>query len=239
MDTYPHIYLLAPEQEMDLGRSSRSPTSLTFSLALNSECQASGGTLPDFHRLNKGLLSGTYQSNTGHLWALLCDKVRHSRGLDAAEPRLPQLSEPSMVDRHLQSALFQSYVREDECKKGHHSDHRTFLWLTEFWMTFILFYLCICILSGVIFLKKNNKTERRLPTPSSVPWTPRGCLRRLSPLSCLAPQDKFDPFVPHFHFLHHAFCCLSLLPASTWHLHFLRSDSATTTCVCILFPLQE
>lgn len=173
MDTDPDIYLLAPEQEMDLGRSSRSPTSFTFCLALNSECQASGGTLPGFHRLNKGLLCGTYRRNTGHLWALLCATVRCARGLDTAEARPPQLSELSTVDRHLQSALVQSYVREDECKKGHHSVRRTFLWLREFWMTFILFCLCICILSGVTFFKENNKTERRLPTPSSVPWTPR------------------------------------------------------------------
>lgn len=93
------------------------------------------------------------------------------------------------------------------------------------------------------FLRKITKLKGGCSSPPACPEPCSACLCRLSPLPCLSPQDKFDPFFSSSPSMHYAVSCQSYclplsLPASQWHLHFLHSASATTTCVYILFPMR-
>lgn len=95
------------------------------------------------------------------------------------------------------------------------------------------------------FLRKTTKLKGGCSSPPACPELCGACLRRLSPLPCLSLHkiNSTHSFLISISFTMHsaASCqsyCLSLsLPASRWHLYFLHSASATTTCVYILFPI--
>lgn len=110
MDVYLHMCLVAPEQEMDLWWSSRSHTSFRCRLVFNSECEVSGGTWPDFQRLNNGLLSVTYQRNTGYFLVLFYEKVHWARGLHAAQGRLPPPSKSHARWTGISNMLYSNHM---------------------------------------------------------------------------------------------------------------------------------